>query len=455
MSASTNVSPLRLGLCGLGTVGQATLRLLAENADLLARRAGRPIEIRVLGMRSDKPGLETGAARIERDILAVASADDVDVVVELIGGTDTAAHLVNQALAHGKHVVTANKALIAAAGGRLAEIAAVARRALCFEAAVAGGIPILQALRTGLGGNRLDSLVGIINGTTNFMLTEIEASGRAYDDVLAQAQALGYAEADPTFDVGGIDAAQKLAIAASIGFGFALPDQDGVYVEGIEELTPADTGFAAELGYRIKHLGIAQRRDDGVELRVHPVLLPLDHPLARVDGVTNAVVVRGNAVGEAVFIGPGAGGEATASAVISDILAIARADDGAGVIPDRIEACSPFAMKQDRLEPLRSVPMGEVVGSFYLRLQVRDEPGMLAAIAQALAEQGVSLDSVIQRPPAPGSAAAALGADGLPLVLLTHKVREAQIDAALGRLRALPGILGEVVRLRLADSIGG
>ncbi|NND67843.1 MAG: homoserine dehydrogenase, partial [Halioglobus sp.] len=348
------MKPVRIGLCGLGTVGGGTFRLLAENAELIAGRADVPVAVVCVGARRDNPDCPVGDVRVSRDIFDVASDPEVDILVELIGGTDTAKELVEAAIDNGKHVVTANKALIAEHGNALFARAAEKGVSLRFEAAVAGGIPIIKALREGLAGNRIEWLAGIINGTTNFILTEMRDKGRAFSDVLAEAQELGYAEADPTFDVEGIDAAHKLAILAALAFGTPL-NMDAVFAEGITGLTPQDVDFAQELGYRIKHLGIARQSAEGVELRVHPTLIPRRRLLANVDGVKNAVLVEGDAVGPTLYYGAGAGAEPTASAVVADLVDLAR--DIAVGQSNRVPAGG-FGASAVRELPV--VPMGQV-----------------------------------------------------------------------------------------------
>ena len=406
---------LRIGICGNGTVGGGTLQLLRAAAAQLERRAGRPLVPTCLGARRDRDDCPAGDLPVYRDLLEVARADDVDVLVECIGGTELARELVETALRHGKSVVTANKALIAEQGNELMPIAEAQGVSLRCEAAVAGGIPILKALREGMAGNRVTAVSGIINGTGNFILTAMGARPRSFADVLAEAQALGYAEADPSFDVEGVDAAHKLAILAAMAFEmpFAFP---AVYCEGISRVTTADIEFARELGYRIKHLGIAKIVEAGVELRVHPTLVPADSLLATVDGVLNAVRLEGHAAGATVYSGAGAGREATASAVVADLVDIARAGahirDNARVhVPDNVPGNVPDnALYKEKPMPLLGVPwkslrqpdivaMDRVRSAWYLRLQAEDRPGVMSELANCLGAQGISIEALIQRPP--------------------------------------------------------
>lgn len=404
---------LRIGICGNGTVGGGTLQLLREGAARLQQRAGMALTPTCLGARRQRADCPSGDLPVYRDLLKVARCADVDVLVECIGGTELARELLETALRHGKSVVTANKALIAEHGNELMQIAQEQGVSLRCEAAVAGGIPILKALREGMAGNRVSAVSGIINGTSNFILTAMEAQSRSFADVLAEAQALGYAEADPSFDIEGVDAAHKLAILAAMAFEMPLAFP-AVYCEGIARVTPADIEFARELGYRIKHLGIAKRVDAGVELRVHPTLLPVDSPLARVDGVLNAVRLHAHAAGDTVYSGAGAGREATASAVVADLVDIARAR-----LPADADAHAD-AHVEVRPLPLLGVPwaalrqpdivsMDRVRSAWYLRVQVEDRPGVMSELANCLGAQGISIEALIQKPPkAPGDAVSVL-----------------------------------------------
>ena len=427
-------APLRLGLLGLGTVGQGVVRLAQRNAALIAERAGRPVVITVASARdaSRRRDCDLSGIRIVSDPMVVVTADDVDVVVELIGGLEPAEALLQAAIDAGKPVVTANKALIAERGNALFERAAAAGVPVAFEAAVAGGIPVIKALREGLAGNRIDGLSGIINGTGNYILTRMAEEGVAFDEVLADAQRLGYAEADPSFDVDGIDAAHKLAILAAIAFGMPL-SFDAVTCEGIRGIATRDIELARQLGYRIKHLGIAKRRGDAVELRVQPTLLPDTELLAKVDGVLNAVVIRGDAVGDTGYFGPGAGGDATASAVWADIVDIAR-DGGRSRVPALSSADGAI-----RSLPVRSLE--ETRSSHYLRLQVADETGVLRAITAILADHAISVEAIYQREPRGGQDAV--------IAMITSVVSESQIIEALAAIQQLDFVHGEITRLRV------
>ncbi|MCP5150529.1 MAG: homoserine dehydrogenase [Ectothiorhodospiraceae bacterium] len=432
------MKPIRVGLLGLGTVGGGTVNVLARNREEIARRAGRAIEVvqasaRDLGKARicDTTGIE-----LTTDPFAVVDNPAVEVVVELIGGTDLARELVERAVAAGKHVVTANKALIAHHGNTIFEAAHRAGVTVAFEAAVAGGIPIIKAIREGLAGNRIEWLAGIINGTSNFILTEMRSAGRAFDDVLAEAQRLGYAEADPTFDVEGIDAAHKLTILAAIAFGVPLAF-DRAYTEGISRIAPEDVGYAEQLGYRIKHLGIARRRDEGIELRVHPALVPASAILANVDGVMNAVMVRGDAIGPTLFYGAGAGAEPTASAVVADLVDVVRA-----LTTDPENRVPHLAFQPDAISDAPILPVAQARTAYYLRMTALDRPGVLADIATVLGRAGISIEAVVQKEPPQG-------AEFAQLVMLTHRVLERQMDEAIAAVEALSSIRGSVTRIRV------
>ncbi len=425
---------LRVGLAGLGTVGGGVVSLLAANADIVAARAGRRIEVVAVAARDrgrDR-GLKLGPAAWFTDAAAMATDAGVDVVVEAIGGAEGAARrLVEAALAAGKPVVTANKALLAVHGAALARAAEAHGTPLAFEAAVGGGIPVIKALREGLAGNRITSVAGILNGTCNHILTTMRSDRRDFADVLAEAQALGYAEADPAMDVDGIDAAHKLAILAAIAFGRPVAFED-VHVEGIRGISMLDIGFAEELGYRIKLLGIARREGRGISTRVHPCMLPAAAPLARVDGVFNAVVAVGDHVGRVMLEGRGAGAGPTASAVVADLIDIARG-----------RAAPVWGAGSGDLSNAPSMPVSEHVGPAYLRLLVVDQPGVIADVAAILRDEGVSLGSMLQRGRKPGEA--------VPVVLVTHDAPEAAIDAALARIDALRSVLERPVRIRIEE----
>lgn len=430
---------IRIGLCGLGTVGQGVVDILGRSDALLTDRSGRRLQLVHVGSRSEKPGVALGEARVSRDIFEVARDPEVDVLIELIGGTTTARELVTEALSHNKHVVTANKALIAEHGMVLLTLAEQKSLALRFEAAVAGGIPIIKALREGLAGNRIASVAGIINGTGNFILTEMAAKKREFTDVLAEAQALGYAEADPTFDIDGTDAAHKLVILASVAFGVPLAI-DGPFLEGVDRVAPADLEYAAELGYRIKHLGIARACGERLELRVHPTLIPADAQLATVDGVLNAVRVQGDAVGEVVLTGPGAGSLPTASAVMADVVDIVRAITGGETTPAPGLGVPVSALRHREL-----VPAAEVVTPWYMRMTAADRPGVMAEIARILGERGISIESLIQKPPHRGE-------QRVPVIILTNSASQACLDAACEALLGLDTIDGMITRLRVEEA---
>jgi homoserine dehydrogenase len=432
------MDPVKVGLLGLGTVGGGTVNVLQRNAEEIARRAGRGIEIVQASARDlTKPRIcETEGIQLTTNPAEVVDNPDVDVVVELIGGDTLAYEMVMRAIANGKHVVTANKALIAKHGNEIFDAAHDKEVMIAFEAAVAGGIPIIKSIREGLAANNIEWLAGIINGTGNFILTEMREEGRDFADVLAEAQRLGYAEADPTFDVEGIDAAHKLTILASIAFGMPL-NFEAVHTEGIAHVTREDVALAEELGYRIKHLGIARRTPTGIELRVHPTLIPESRLLANVDGVMNAVLVQGDAVGPTLYYGAGAGDEPTASAVVADLVDVVRS-----------LACEPqsrvphLAFQPDQLEDFHLLPMDEVETAFYLRMQVVDRPGVLAELTAILSELEISIEAVIQREPPEGESL-------VNIIFLTRVGKEKQMQQALDRFEQLDSIFGQVTRIRV------
>ncbi|MFO1424302.1 MAG: homoserine dehydrogenase [Candidatus Competibacteraceae bacterium] len=429
--------PVKVGLLGLGTVGGGVTRVLARNAGEISRRAGREIVITHAAARNlDTTIANTAGMRLTEEALEVVDDPEVSIIVELMGGYEPARGLVLRALTNGKHVVTANKALIARHGNEIFAAASAAGMMVGFEAAVAGGIPIIKALREGLAGNRLEWVAGIINGTANFILTEMRGKGRDFPEVLAEAQALGYAEADPTFDIEGIDAAHKLTILASIAFGIPL-QFDKVYIEGISRITRDDVAYATKLGYRIKHLGIARRDQSGVQLRVHPTLIPQRHLLANVNGVMNAVLVKGDAVGQSLFYGAGAGAEPTASAVVADIIDVVRT-----LTADPENRVPHLAFQPGALSDLPVLPMAEVETACYLRLQALDRPGVLADVTRILAECGISIEALMQKE-APPSASV------VPIVLLINRVREQRMNEAITAIEALDTIRAPVVRIRL------
>ncbi|MBZ9558205.1 MULTISPECIES: homoserine dehydrogenase [unclassified Modicisalibacter] len=431
------MKPVRVGICGLGTVGGGTFNVLMRNADDIARRAGRPIVIEQVGARRENPDCDTTGVKVTADIFEVARNPDVDVLVELIGGYDVARELVMTAIEHGKHVVTANKALIAVHGNEIFQAAHDKGVIVAFEAAVAGGIPVIKSIREGLGANCIQWLAGIINGTGNYILTHMRDEGRAFEDVLAEAQALGYAEADPTFDVEGIDAAHKLTILASIAYGVPL-QFDKAYTEGISRITFDDVEQADNLGYIIKHLGLTKRTEAGLELRVHPTLIPKGRLLASVHGVKNAIAVMGDAVGPTLYYGAGAGAEPTASAVVADLLDVAR--DIATDHHYRVPYLA-FSGIHDGDNHLPILPMEEIVTAYYLRLLAVDRPGVLARVATILSERGISIEAIIQKEATEGEL--------VPIILLTHRTREAYMNEAIRQLESLADIAGPVTRIRV------
>ncbi|MFZ5655021.1 MAG: homoserine dehydrogenase [Pseudomonadota bacterium] len=426
--------PVSVGLCGLGTVGRGTVEVLRRNAGVLAQRCGHDIRVVRIGARSARPEAVIGDIPFTQDIFEVAADPGVDILVELIGGVHPARELVMTAIANGKQVVTANKALIACCGDELFAAARARGVTLAYEAAVAGGIPIIKALREGLAANRIRWLAGIINGTSNFILSEMRDKGREFADVLVEAQLLGYAEADPSLDVDGVDAAHKLVILAALAFGMPLR-MDAVYIEGIRAIQPEDVRYAGELGYRIKHLGIARRNGRGIELRVHPTLVPERSLIAQVHGAMNAVMVRGDAAGATLYCGPGAGAEPTASAVIADILDIARRLGSGGRDATPLPGIDPDPDRQPILD------IADAESAHYLRVSALDRPGVLSQLAQILSARGISIEAIIQKEPGPGE-------DHVPLIMLTNRTRESEIRAAIEAIEALDSVAGAVVHLR-------
>lgn len=430
------MKPVNIGICGLGTVGSGTVNVILRNQAEINAHAGCEVRIAHVAARRDNPKCDLGGIRVSRDIFEVADDPEVDILVELIGGVTDAKDLVERAIGQGKQVVTANKALIAQYGNELFAKAHRQGVSIAFEAAVAGGIPIVRALREGLVANRIEWLAGIINGTGNFILTEMRDKGRAFDDVLQEAQALGYAEADPTFDVEGIDAAHKLVILASLAFGMPL-QFDRVFTEGISNISTADVRYAGELGYRIKHLGLARKHAHGIELRVHPTLIPDRRLIANVDGVANAVVVKGDAVGPTLYYGPGAGDEPTASAVISDIVDLSR------TLTARPENRVPsLGYKYGSLTEYPILPIEDVETCYYLRMSAVDKPGVLSRITQILSDAGISIEALIQKQPWQGESE-------VPVILLTNKVQERHMNHAIDQIEALDDISGKLIRIRV------
>ncbi|HWS13655.1 MAG TPA: homoserine dehydrogenase [Rhodocyclaceae bacterium] len=434
------MKPINVALLGIGTVGGGTFTVLERNQDEIARRAGRPIRITTVADKNLARIQEVtqGRCRATDDAFSVVADPDIDIVVELIGGCGVAKDLILKAIANGKHVVTANKALLAMHGNEIFAAAQARGVMVGFEAAVAGGIPIIKALREGLTANRIEWIAGIINGTTNFILSEMRDKGLGFDEVLREAQRLGYAEADPTFDIEGIDAAHKLTIMSAIAFG--VPMQfDKCYTEGISRLTREDIRYAEELGYRIKLLGITKRTARGVELRVHPTLIPARRLIANVEGVMNAVLVKGDAVGATLYYGRGAGAEPTASAVVADLVDVTRLHTA-----DPEHRVPHLAFRPDRLSDLPMLPIGEVETAYYLRMRVEDKPGVLADITRILADQHISIDAMIQKEPAQGERQA-------NIIMLTHQTLEKNVDAAIALIERLPTISGKVTRIRLEE----
>lgn len=429
---------VRVGLCGLGTVGQGVLALLNEGADTLTARSGAQLTVTHVGTRTPKPDIDTGGAKDSRDVLDVARDPDVDVLIELIGGTTVAKDLVVEALRNNKHVVTANKALLADHGAELFSLAEQQGVSLRFEAAVAGGIPVIEAVKTSLAANEVTSVAGIINGTGNFILTAMASEGRAFDDVLAEAQKLGYAEADPTFDVDGTDAAQKLVLLASLAFGSAI-SSDAPYKQGVENVAPADLEFARELGYRIKHLGIAKRDGNALQLRVHPTLIPEEKAIAQVDGVLNAVMINATGVGELLLVGPGAGSRPTASAVCGDLMSIAGS-----LARDEKPAVPSMGVPVATLDTAIIADIEDVSSAWYLRLNAEDKPGVMAAITKCLSEQGIGIESLIQKPDTSASAY-------VPVIILTDTATTRSLTAAVSDIEAMPSVVGNVTRLRVEN----
>jgi homoserine dehydrogenase len=432
------LNPVNVGLLGLGTVGGGTFNVLQRNAREIVRRAGRGITISHAAAREYDPARLPGieAISVTDDAFAVVDNPDIDIIIELIGGYEPARELVLKAIANGKHVVTANKALIALHGNEIFAAAQQQGVMVAFEAAVAGGIPIIKAIREGLAANKIEWLTGIINGTGNFILTEMRDKGREFAEVLREAQQLGYAEADPTFDIEGIDAAHKLTILASIAFGIPL-QFDKVYTEGISHITRDDVDYAGEFGYRIKHLGFTRSTARGIELRVHPTLIPERRLIANVDGVMNAVLVQADAVGPTLYYGAGAGSEPTASAVVADVVDVVRT-----LTADPENRVPHLAFQPNALSDVAILAMEDVQTSYYLRMQATDKPGVLAEVTRILGELGISIEAILQKEPLPDAAV-------VPIIFLTHKVRERQMNEALGRIEALDTIHGAITRIRL------
>ncbi len=432
------MKPINVGLLGIGTVGGGTFEVLARNQEEITRRAGRAI---VITMVADKDierahKLVGKTAAVTADAFEVVSHPDIDIVIELIGGTTIAQQLILKAIDNGKHVVTANKALLATRGNEIFAAAQKKDVMVAFEAAVAGGIPIIKALREGLTANRIEWIAGIINGTSNFILSEMREKGSSFATVLKEAQRLGYAETDPTFDIEGIDAAHKLTIIAAISFGIPMHFKDA-YTEGISKLAAADIRYAEELGYRIKLLGITRRTPKGIELRVHPTLIPARRLIANVEGVMNAILVKGDAVGATLYYGAGAGAYPTASSVIADLVDVTRMHTA-----DPEHRVPHLAFQPDQLSNLPILPITEVETSYYLRMRVCDRPGVLADITRVLADSGISIDAMVQKEPSAGE-------EQVDIIMLTHLTVEKSVNVAIAKIEDLPAVVGRVTRIRM------
>ena len=434
------MKPINVGLLGIGTVGGGTFTVLDRNREEISRRAGCAITMKMVADKEvDKARrLVGGRAIVTADALEVVNHPDIDIVVELIGGTTTAKDLILKAIANGKHVVTANKALLARHGNEIFAAAQKKDVMVAFEAAVGGGIPIIKSLREGLSANRIEWIAGIINGTSNFILSEMRDKGASFRDVLKEAQRRGYAEADPAFDVEGVDAAHKLTIMAAIGFGIPMQFKS-VYTEGISGLTQEDIRYAGELGYRIKLLAITRRRPKGIELRVHPALVPERRLIANVEGVMNAILVKGDAVGQTMYYGAGAGAEPTASAVVADLVDVARM-----LTADPEHRVPHLAFQPGQLADTPILPMGEVETRYYLRMKVRDQPGVLADITRILADLKISIEAMVQKEPRAGEVE-------VDIIMLTHLTLEKNVDGAIAKIETLPVVVGKVTRIRLEE----
>jgi homoserine dehydrogenase len=438
--ARTALKPIRVGLLGIGTVGSGAWEVLRRNADEIQRRAGRAIEITVVADKAVDVAraIVKGKARVTGDAFEVVRSKDVDIVIELIGGYTIAKDLVLEAVKNGKHVVTANKALLATHGNQIFAAAQKHGVMVAFEAAVAGGIPIIKALREGLAANRIEWIAGIINGTSNFILSEMRDKGLPFATVLAEAQKRGYAEADPTFDIEGVDAAHKLTIMSAIAFGIPMQFAKA-YTEGISRLTQEDIRYAEDLGYRIKLLGITKRTKAGIELRVHPTLVPTRRLIANVEGVMNAILVKGDAVGPTLYYGAGAGSLPTASAVVADLVDVTRL-----ITADPEHRVPHLAFQPDQMSDIPVLPMGAVETSYYLRMRVVDKPGVLADLTRILADASISIDAMVQKEPAEGESK-------VDIVLLTHRAIEKNVDSAIRKIEKLRSVVGKVTRIRLEE----
>jgi len=434
------MKPINIGLLGIGTVGGGTFTVLDRNREEISRRAGCDLTMKMVADKEvDKARrIVAGRVTVTADAMEVVNHPDIDIVVELIGGTTVAKELILKAITAGKHIVTANKALLARHGNEIFAAAQKKDVMVAFEAAVGGGIPIIKSLREGLSANRIEWIAGIVNGTCNFILSEMRERGASFEDVLKEAQRRGYAEADPTFDIEGVDAAHKTTIMAAIGFGIPMRFESA-YVEGITRLTREDIRYAEELGYRIKLLGITRRRGKGIELRVHPTLVPARRLIASVDGVMNAILVKGDAVGQTMYYGAGAGAEPTASAVVADLV-----DVGRMLTADPEHRVPHLAFQPGRLADTPILPMGEVETRCYLRMKVQDKPGVLADITRILADLRISIEAMVQKEPR-------LGEVEVDIIMLTHMTVEKNVDAAISKIEKLPVVVGNVVRIRLEE----
>ena len=433
------MQPVKVGLLGLGTVGGGTVNVLTRNADEIARRAGRDIQITLAAAKEYNADAIIGLNQIENitdDPFLVVDDPDVEIIIELIGGYSPAKELVLKAIENGKHVITANKALIAIHGNEIFKAAQEKGVIVAFEAAVAGGIPIIKAVREGLAANQIEWIAGIINGTGNFILTEMRDKGRDFEDVLNEAQSLGYAEADPTFDVEGIDAAHKLTILGSIAFGIPL-QFDKTYVEGITKIEQQDVLYAEELGYRIKHVGISRKVDNGIEQRVHPTLIPERRLIANVDGVMNAVLVKSDAVGPTLYYGAGAGAEPTASAVVADIVDVVRA-----LTTDPENRVPHLAFQHDALSDINILPIEEIETAYYLRMHAIDRPGVVADITKILGDSKISIEAILQKEPEENASC-------IPVIFLTQCIKEKEMNGAITKIEKLDAIDGKVTRIRM------
>ncbi len=434
---------INIGICGLGTIGAGTFNLIDQNSTIITQRTGREIRVIQVSDLIDNPACDLSSVDLSRDIFEVARNPQVDILVELIGGTTTALKLILSAIENNKHVVTANKALIAQHGREIFAAAEQKGVMVAYEASIGGGIPIVKALREGLAANRVQWIAGIINGTSNYILTEMEEKQRDFADVLSEAQQLGYAEADPTFDIEGIDAAHKLTILSSIAFGHPL-QFDQAYTEGIAEITQTDIRFASELGYRIKHLGITRRLEEGVELRVHPALIAKKDLLANISGVMNAVMVNSDAAGSTMYYGAGAGAVPTASAVVADIIDMTRSLD----LPSA-ERIPYMSFQPEHIQEEKILPVSEIHSAYYLRMDVLDKPGEMANISRILSEDQISIEALIQKEAHTSGQEAPV-----PIVIITDRVKESLMDHAIAAIEEIPDLRGRVTRIRV-ESLAG